>query len=351
MMHKLSVIVPIYNAEKYLEECLESIKNQDYKNMEIILVDDGSTDSSPSICDDFKSKNENVVVIHKKNGGCVSSRKAGLKIASGDYVTYVDADDFIDHDLYSKAMDICDNENPCILCYGFCEYDENGIKKTNTNPIKSGIYVRGTTEYINLQKNALYIGKYFEAGMMPSVWSKIFQKDLLTEIQYKIDDSITMGEDASVTYSIIMKSEKIIVKNEIKGYNYRTVGDSMSRSFDKQYFYRAKTLFSYLESTFSSSEFESLYKIQFNAYKLFIVEYGLNKLTSFYGRKRILKLLKEAPDLYDKFTPFNIELPDDFPKHELTKVINKNKYSSFFVYILRLKFMSLFKREYDTNCG
>ena len=102
MEEKISVIVPIYNVKEYLDKCISSICNQTYKNLEIILVDDGSTDGSATICDAFAKKDDRIVVIHKENGGLTSTRKAGVNIATGKYIGFVDGDDWIDEDMYEE---------------------------------------------------------------------------------------------------------------------------------------------------------------------------------------------------------------------------------------------------------
>lgn len=103
-MPKISIIVPVYNAEKYLRECVESVLHQTLSDLELILVDDGSTDSSPAFCDAFAAQDVRVKVIHKPNGRAASARNAGLRIASGDYVAFVDADDWISPDMYEKML-------------------------------------------------------------------------------------------------------------------------------------------------------------------------------------------------------------------------------------------------------
>ena len=99
---KISIIVPVYNVENYIHRCLDSLMDQTYKNLEIILVDDGSTDSSGIICDEYSKKDRRIQVIHKKNGGLVSARKAGILLATGEYSTYVDSDDWIEDSAYEK---------------------------------------------------------------------------------------------------------------------------------------------------------------------------------------------------------------------------------------------------------
>ena len=102
----LSVIVPVYNVEKYLDRCIRSIAGQTYTNLEIILVDDGSTDHCGEICDEWSRKDTRIQVFYKKNGGLVSARKAGLKTASGQYIAYVDSDDWIEENMYERMMEL-----------------------------------------------------------------------------------------------------------------------------------------------------------------------------------------------------------------------------------------------------
>ena len=122
----ITVIVPVYNVEKYLTRCVDSIINQTYKNLEIILVDDGSTDSSPAICDNYAKKDSRINVIHKQNNGASSARNAALDIASGDYIGFVDSDDYINRDMYASLFDsIVDSGSDMAICES--EYVVNGV--------------------------------------------------------------------------------------------------------------------------------------------------------------------------------------------------------------------------------
>ena len=128
MNYLISVIVPVYKAEKYLNQCIESIVSQTYQNLQIILVDDGSPDNCPAICDDWAKKDRRIVVIHKENGGQSSARNVGLDIARGEYVGFVDADDFIDHDMYEILLHSLVSTNVDIVCCGSRIVNEKGIK-------------------------------------------------------------------------------------------------------------------------------------------------------------------------------------------------------------------------------
>ena len=110
-MLKLSVIVPVYKAEQYLKRCIDSILGQNYKNIELILVDDGSPDACPGICDQYQEKDERVIVFHQQNSGVAVARNSGMRIATGDYITFVDSDDYLPDDptIYSKAISILEN--------------------------------------------------------------------------------------------------------------------------------------------------------------------------------------------------------------------------------------------------
>lgn len=124
MNSKVSIIVPIYNVEKYLEECVDSILRQTYKNIEIILVDDGSPDKCGEICDNYSQKNNLIKVVHKKNGGLSSARNAGLDIATGEYIMFIDSDDFIEQDMVEALLTLKAESSADIVCCGAYRYSK-----------------------------------------------------------------------------------------------------------------------------------------------------------------------------------------------------------------------------------
>ena len=124
-MGKVSIIVPIYNVEKYLSKCIESILSQTYKNIEIILVDDGSPDNSPQICDEYAKKDDRIIVIHKANGGVSSARNAGIDIATGKYIGFVDPDDYIENNMYELMMNKIEEYQANIVICGYDYINEN----------------------------------------------------------------------------------------------------------------------------------------------------------------------------------------------------------------------------------
>ena len=147
-MEKLiSVIVPVYNVEEYVEKCVLSIINQTYKNLEIILVDDGSTDNSGKICDEIAIKDNRIKVIHKKNGGLSDARNVGIDIAKGDYLGFVDSDDYIDYNMYEELFDVIKCHDVDIVYSNFqTEYLDGRIEGCGKN--SGQIYIRSSLDVL-----------------------------------------------------------------------------------------------------------------------------------------------------------------------------------------------------------
>ena len=142
----LSIVVPVYNTEKYLSKCIESILGQSYSNIELILVDDGSTDASSNICDMYKNKDTRVVVIHKKNEGPIIARLIGIMCAKGQYVTFADSDDWIDASMYEKLLSLCMKTDADVIMSGIYRYfsEEKIVKEVSI--FEEGLYDREKIE-------------------------------------------------------------------------------------------------------------------------------------------------------------------------------------------------------------
>ena len=177
MNNLISVIVPIYKVEPYLRQCVDSIINQTYKNLEIILVDDGSPDGCPQICDDYAAKDTRVKVIHKENGGLSSARNAGLDIASGDYIAFVDSDDFLVETMYQDLLEVAESHDADVTaCDAFEIVGENRVAYSKNN---EEITVINKTEDFFLHIVDPFPWIRFE------VWNKLFKKKILSKIRFK----------------------------------------------------------------------------------------------------------------------------------------------------------------------
>lgn len=210
-MDKISVIVPVYNAAAYIKRCIESILNQTYQNIELILVDDGSTDGSSIICDEYRKK-ENIKIVHKKNGGVSSARNAGLMIASGDYIGFVDSDDYIEKNMFQLMHDNIKDAD-----LSMCGYYQNKKKFIG---ISNKQIVDRTTAVTYV------IG---DGGFKGFLWNKLFKKSVIDKYKIRFFPDIHMCEDLVFCISYIDKIEKVcLLPNAL--YYYEDCGVSLSNA-------------------------------------------------------------------------------------------------------------------------
>ena len=219
-----SIIVPVYNVEDYVEQCVHSIINQSEKSFELIIVDDGSTDTSGEICDQIALYNPSIRVVHKKNNGLISARRCGLRLCRGKYVVFVDADDYLDVDALKIIKQIIESEQVDIVAYRWKLIDEYGNKINDNAPplfsegvVKKEDFVRELLGMSNLNSLCLKACKY-----------------TLFDVDKPYDDyySIRNGEDLLQTIPLIMKCNSIYYCQE-RIYNYRANLKGMTHSFQK----------------------------------------------------------------------------------------------------------------------
>lgn len=205
----VSCIVPVYNVEKYLDKCVESIVNQTYKNIEIILIDDGSSDNSPNICDKWKERDSRIIVIHKKNGGLSTARNVGLDRMTGEWVVFVDSDDYI-HSQYIEVLLFAVNKYKVDLAScNYVEVNENNI--IEEEKIKSIKYIK--KEFI---KSSSVYGVTEDIKII--VWNKIFKRNIFENIRFPIN---RVCEDIGVLFYILDKIENYcMVDSTLYYYQY-----------------------------------------------------------------------------------------------------------------------------------
>ena len=209
-MNKLiSIIVPVYKIEPYIRQCIESILSQTYKNIEIILVDDGSPDNCGKICDEYAAIDDRIKVIHKKNGGLSEARNYGLKEAQGVYVSFIDGDDYVDKSFYQMLYEAAEKENCDIAeCYSVNFEDGN---------IPQGSYRSGQTCLSPLE----WLTESNVGDFLPCVvWNKIYKKTLFDGIEFPVGRHY---EDEATTYKVVYKSSKIVrIKSALYFYRQRS---------------------------------------------------------------------------------------------------------------------------------
>lgn len=242
----LSVIVPVFNNEKYLRQCLETIINQSYKYLEIILVDDGSTDGSGTICDDYAKIDTRVQVYHKENQGLIATRKFGVEKSTGEMITFVDSDDWIDLKMYSEMISKTETEFPDIISSGIIY--ESAITDIEMDIPEDGYY-RKNEILDKIIPFMMFDKKFGRRGITSSVCTKIFSKTLLEKYLYGIDNAINYGEDAVITYVAfaIAQSVKVIKQS---WYHYRVHSNSMTHIYNEKSFEKIFLLKDELEKKF-----------------------------------------------------------------------------------------------------
>ncbi|MCL2717308.1 MAG: glycosyltransferase [Lachnospiraceae bacterium] len=204
----ISIIVAIYNIESYLRRCIESIIGQTYQNLEIILVNDGSTDNSGMICDEYAGKDNRIKVIHKKNGGLSDAWNTGLAAVSGDYLGFVDGDDFIEPDMYEKMLGAIIEYQAGLAVCRFKKWGDKAVNNETTNEI----YPLSRAEALEY-----YISENKQFVIMPSVWSKLFTRGVVEGLSFTIGKT---SQDIMYTMAALCQAEKIVyLDNYLYNYN------------------------------------------------------------------------------------------------------------------------------------
>lgn len=262
----ISVIIPIYNAEPYLKQCIGSITDQTYEKLEIILVDDGSTDGSPALCDAYARTDARIKVIHKKNEGLVRARKTGVLQAGGEYITYVDADDWIDPDTYETVLGKMAGQDADLVLYGLAEeYGDRTVKKENLQA--EGFYEEDAIRE-KIYPQMLYSGVFFNFGIIPNLFCKMIKRELLHKVQMLISDEVEFGEDADCTFQMILQANSIMIIKDAP-YHYRKTPNSMV--WRKTAFERSRSLYQDLKTAFEKSAQREILMPQLYSYMLFIL--------------------------------------------------------------------------------
>ena len=286
---KISVIISIYNVENYLRQCIDSVLSSTYENLEIVLVDDGSSDKCSAICDEYADKDSQIIVIHQENQGSVCARRNGVLHSTGQYISMIDGDDWVSSTLYEElANSLIDDSIDIFFCGYIEENGESSIKKNNS--IESGIYEGNDLKIF--KSRSLFDGTFYNPGVFPALWCKLFRRDFLLDIQYSVPSILKMGDDAAVTFSSVAEAAKVIVCNEIHGYHYRIRNESLSRSLDDIYFDRIHILCDYLHNIFDDhKEKELLDALMY--YKLFLFKIGVEIILSGYKKIGVFNVVKK----------------------------------------------------------
>lgn len=300
----ISVIVPVYNAAPHLRQCLDSISRQTYENLEIVLVaDGGSTDGSAGICEAYAERDARIKVLHRPHEGLVSARKAGVQAAGGEYIAYVDSDDWIEPDTYERLTAFMGNQSPDVVIYGFLEeysnrafvcqcrvpagyHDAAGVREEVLPRLLRAQYTDrlvvspgASCADVALKEEQYPVQRSFQSEIYPNVWSKLVKRELLARSQMMVPDYVTIGEDlVCMIYTLAMAQS--VMAADFAPYHYRVYDTSASRVPIPLEKYR--DLFRAACSAFSASPLADTYtrqlcrllsdQVLLNRYELFLEE-------------------------------------------------------------------------------
>lgn len=242
-MPKVSIVIPVYNMEKYLDRCMQSVFAQTLQEIEIILVDDGGKDASVLMCDQYAKQDERVRVIHKQNGGLTSAWKAGSKVAKGEYIGYIDSDDFIDADMFEKLYQRAKEENADIACCGLKHlYEQDNHEEwTEQMSFPQDVF---TVEEIRKKMFPVLIndGSFMGRSLQPNRVTKLVRTSLVQKNLSLCDDRVGIGEDFQFSLCMFLDADKVVILRDYFPYYYWMNDSSMTMQHDVRYMDKIKIL-------------------------------------------------------------------------------------------------------------
>lgn len=300
VINDVCIIIPIYNCENYIQNCIKSVCDQTYKNISIIIVDDGSTDQTGIICDKYAELDDRIKVIHKKNEGLVRARKTAVKNTNSKYLYFLDGDDWIENDAIEKMLqDMINCDADVVIDNIVLEYPKNKVLKSW--PISSGIY-----NQMEFLPRYIYSDNFFSFGAPINIVGKLYKREKYKEYQERVEDCIKIGEDVAVTLPYIHNSQRIVFRAERYSYHYRQISESMVHSCnnpDREK--ESQILFNILDSEFK--------------------EKFLNGRLGYYYFSMLIGLFKNESKLYVSFSDFRERIDEILESKyyaDITDVIN-----------------------------
>lgn len=250
MSPQLSVVVTVYNLDRYIEKCIDSLLLQDYKYMEIVIVDDGSTDNTSEICDKYEKKYNNIRVVHKCNEGVVKALATGIDYSEGLYITFVDGDDWVQHNCYGSLMKLLLDNDLDIITYGAIRYRNENDYYYTYDSFKEGIYEG--TDLNDIKSNMIWDKTKQGYQIDPSLCMKIFRKDIIeTCVKNVLNIKIHYAQDVIITYPAIKEAEKLgIIHDAYYFHRRREIGVQPAYLMDSQYYYKLYLVYKYLSEIF-----------------------------------------------------------------------------------------------------
>lgn len=337
MSAKVSVVVPIYKVEKYLDRCVQSLFNQTYENLEIILVDDGSPDNCPAMCDEYANADSRVKIVHKPNGGLPDARNAGMDVATGEYLLFVDSDDWIEHQTVEELIEVIEDKRVDFVTFRAVWDGRQGIPDgtpcayEKSREIGTGYYDNARIEKEIYPRVLVTPDLYY--GPILSAWSSLYRKSFLDKNNIRFDPEVKYSEDHLFSSQVVVFADSFYVTDKYY-YHYCFNGASISQSFHGNAFDIAKKRYEYFEKYFRGCDkFDS--DTQLKRVAIFCVLNGLSE-------RRYIKDQKAKVEYIRKI--FNDPMTKKAMKHiGVAKVPRKKK---FLLTLIKLRMVRLYNRIY-----
>lgn len=249
-----SIIVPIYKVEDCLRRCVESIIRQTYRDFEVLLIDDGSPDNCPAICDEYSARDPRIRVIHKQNGGLVSARNTGIQNAKGKYICYVDGDDWVEENLLEVLQELImqENEPEMIIYNAYIDYPDRTEKLPEY--VECGYYDKERLRQ-EIYPRMIYDPSlpFFTGSVFPAAWNKVYRRELL-EQHYCRDERIGLAEDNAFTFECLYHAGAVFFcKDTLYHYNRCNEGSMISK-YNESFFQKSQLVCRYIEQNLAGKE-------------------------------------------------------------------------------------------------
>lgn len=279
---KVSIIIPIYNTETQLVRCLESVLSQTLREIEIICVNDGSTDGSLDIVKKYAKLDSRIKIINKENGGLVSARKAGIEVAQGKYVGYVDSDDWIEQEMYEVLYEYAEKYKVDLVSSGYVF--EGDYISEHFDGIEEGLYSEEAIQY--LRDNTIYNLETKEVGLRGSLCCKLFLREKFSDVQLDIPNAVTASEDKLCVVSYVLKCERIYILRKAF-YHYIKYETSMAHAPKYDYLLKVHAVYNYFVSLYGNANFSRRMRLQAELYITELLYKGINSRLGFENKNML----------------------------------------------------------------
>ena len=292
-MPKVSIIVPVYNAEKYLCECVDSILRQTLNDIELIIVDDGSADASPMLCDRYAAQDDRVKVVHQANSGAAAARNCGLSIAHGEYIDFADSDDWIDADMYERMLDTAE-ENNCDLVICDCLKECGNSSQLYTHDLPGGFYDRARMHSVYFPQ--LLMPDNMEYPVTISNWLLLIRRDVIDENKLSFPEGMRFSEDLQFGSEVGYFAKSMTYLKGYAPYHYRQNPDSVTHAAYKDKWPLLRELWCRINMSFAKKQ-EYDFTQQIHRCMLFFVYMAMNQ--RIFAGLSARELLRESGKVLD----------------------------------------------------